>query len=179
MNASVALNEGGGILLGDNGKVKLVGLQMAEKTYQDFQATTKGTTGHSSVPLADNAIYRLSRGLARLGDYQMPVKLLPVTRLYFERRAPLESPKLAAAMLAISNSTGTVPKAALKEIEKDPTLAANLRTTCVATMIQGGTKENALPPDARANINCRILPGESVAAIQARLASAMRDPASS
>ena len=63
VNASVALNEGGGILLGDNGKVKLVGLQMAEKTYQDFQATTKGTTGHSSVPLADNAIYRLPAGL--------------------------------------------------------------------------------------------------------------------
>ena len=63
----------------------------------------------------------------------------------------------------------------IKEIEKDPTLAANLRTTCVATMIQGGTKENALPPDARANINCRILPGESVATIQARLASAMHD----
>lgn len=175
VDAAVALNEGGGPLLGDNGKVKLVGLQTAEKTYQDFHLSTKGPTGHSSVPLGDNAIYRLARALDRLARLEMPVKLIPVTREYFAKRADMEPAKLAAAMRALASSKGTLPKGAVKELEKDPVLSANLRTTCIATMIHGGTKENALPPEAHGNVNCRILPGEPVESVRKRLKDAIAD----
>jgi len=176
VNAGIALNEGGGPVLGDDGKVKFIGLQTAEKTYQDFAITAAGTTGHSSVPVGNNAIYRLSRALDRLGKFRFPPKLLPMTRRYFERRAALEPPPMAAAMRRLARSRGNPPRRALEVVESNPEQSANLRTTCVATMIQGGTKENALPAEARANVNCRILPGESVASVRAQLVAAIADP---
>jgi acetylornithine deacetylase/succinyl-diaminopimelate desuccinylase-like protein len=175
IDAATAINEGGGLVLGNDGKVKLVALQSAEKNYQDFTLTAQGTTGHSSVPLPDNAIYRLSRALDRVGRLVMPVRLSPLTREYFARRASLEPPAVKAAMLTLSRAQGTPPASALRVIEKDPTLSASLRTTCVATLLQGGTKENALPPSAQATINCRILPEESVSEVQKRLAQAIAD----
>lgn len=177
VNAEIAINEGGGPELGATGKVKLVNLQSAEKTYQDFLLTAKGTTGHSSVPLADNSIYRLARGLERLGKADRPARLTAVTRAYFERRAVLETPTLAAAFLSIGRAKATLPKKSLREIEADPALRIQLRTTCVATMVHGGTKENALPPEAHATVNCRILPDESVADIQVWLGNVIADSA--
>jgi acetylornithine deacetylase/succinyl-diaminopimelate desuccinylase-like protein len=164
------------LVLGEDGKMKFVGLQSAEKGYQDFVVSTKGTTGHSSVPLPDNAIYRLSRALDRLAQSPMPARLLPVTRAYFVQRARLEPPPLAAAMRALSQAKGSLPKGPLKVLERDPVLSANVRTTCVATMIEGGTKANALPPEAHANVNCRILPDETVAAVKKQLTTIFADP---
>ncbi|HLL53219.1 MAG TPA: M20/M25/M40 family metallo-hydrolase, partial [Myxococcaceae bacterium] len=100
VSAELAINEGGGVVLDASGKPKLISLNAAEKTYQDFTITARGTTGHSSVPLADNAILRLARGLERLGRAPFPPRLLPVTRAWFLARAPVESPSLGAAMKA-------------------------------------------------------------------------------
>ena len=175
LDPEIVINEGGSPELGDNGKVKLVAMQAAEKIYQDYQITATGPTGHSSVPHADNAIYRLSRALDRLGKTERPARLIPVTRGYFERRAGLETPAMAKAFTALAKAKTTLPKAALREIEKDLGLKSLLRTTCVATIIKGGTKENALPPEAHAVVNCRILPDETIAGTQAWLTQVVAD----
>lgn len=176
LDASIALNEGGGVFLGQDGKPKFMGLQTAEKSYQDFTVSTKGVTGHSSVPMADNAIYRLAKALDRLSHYSFPAHLLPVTRSYFQELAKFEKGKTATAMQAVAKAKGKLPANAVAVLEKDPVLAVNLRTTCVATLIGGGTHENALPAVAKANVNCRILPDESIESVRARLASVVDDP---
>jgi acetylornithine deacetylase/succinyl-diaminopimelate desuccinylase-like protein len=175
LQAELAFNEGGGVRLGDDGKVSFVGLQVAEKTYQDFRISAKGTTGHSSVPNPDNAIYRLARGLERLGAHRFPARLLPVTRAYFRARAAVEPPQLAAALRTAAASKGAIPPTAIATIETNPVLGAALRTTCVATMVLGGTRANALPAEAQATVNCRILPDESIDDVARALADVIAD----
>jgi acetylornithine deacetylase/succinyl-diaminopimelate desuccinylase-like protein len=176
LQAELAFNEGGGVRLGDDGKVSFVGLQVAEKTYQDFRITAKGTSGHSSVPNPDNAIYRLARGIERLGAHRFPARLLPVTRAYFRARAAVEPPRLAAALRTAADSKGAIPPAALATIETNPVLGAALRTTCVATMVSGGTRANALPAEAQATVNCRIIPDETIDDVAHGLADVIADP---
>jgi acetylornithine deacetylase/succinyl-diaminopimelate desuccinylase-like protein len=176
IDAELAINEGGGIVLDDSGRPKLVALQMAEKTYQDFEISARGPTGHSSVPLDENAIYRLSRALDRLGKHRFAARLLPVTRAFFAGRADREPPALGRAMRALASSRGRLPAGALAIVEADPILRANLRTTCVATLVSGGTRENALPAAARANVNCRILPDETSDDVRRQLVQIIADP---
>lgn len=176
IRADLALNEGGGIVLGEDGKPKYIALQVAEKIYQDFELVARGPTGHSSVPLADNAIYRLSRVLDRLGRHRFPARLLEVTRAFLEARAALEPPELARAMRRLSRSKGGLPAQALRIVEVNPTLSATLRTTCVATLVSGGTRANALPSEAKTNVNCRILPDETQESVRTRLLEVLADP---
>jgi acetylornithine deacetylase/succinyl-diaminopimelate desuccinylase-like protein len=175
--AGLALNEGGMIRLDEKGKPTWIELQTAEKTYQDFVLVARGETGHSSVPLPDNAIYRLSKALARLADHRFPARLLPVTRAHFAARAPFEPPERSGAMRALADAKGALPAAALAVLDADPVLAASLRTTCVATLLSAGTRVNALPAEARATVNCRILPDETAADVQATIARVLADPA--
>jgi acetylornithine deacetylase/succinyl-diaminopimelate desuccinylase-like protein len=177
IDAALAINEGGGLVLGDDGGLKFVSLQTAEKIYQDFKVVAHGPTGHSSVPLADNAIYRLARALDRLAEFRFPVRLLPVTRASFAARAAVESAEIAGAMRAVAEATDTPPADAVEVLDGDPILAASLRTTCVATQIEGGTRPNALPAEASANINCRILPDETTDDVRQKLAEVFADDA--
>jgi acetylornithine deacetylase/succinyl-diaminopimelate desuccinylase-like protein len=177
IDAEIAINEGGGVRLDEAGGVQFLDLQTAEKQYRDFTLTAHGATGHSSVPLADNAIYRLARGLDRLGRHQFPVRLLPVTRAWLAGRAERESPERAVAMRALAEADGEPPLASLAVLEQDPVVASTIRTTCVATLVGGGTRVNALPATATANVNCRILPDEAPADMVATLAAILDDPA--
>ncbi|MEW6268266.1 MAG: M20/M25/M40 family metallo-hydrolase [Thermodesulfobacteriota bacterium] len=174
--AELALNEGGGLRLDERGRPKFIELQTAEKTYQDFTITARGATGHSSTPQGDNAIYRLAAGLERLAAHTFPARMLPVTRASFEARAPLEEPELAAAMRALAAAEGELPADALAVIDRDPSLAATVRTTCVATMLSGGSRANALPARASATVNCRILPDETTGDVQRELERILADP---
>lgn len=176
--AGVTLNEGGGLVLGKDGKIEALNLSAAEKTYQDFSVIAHGTTGHSSVPVQDNAIYRLARALTRLEASPRPPKLIPLTRAYFAARAEIEKPPLSDAMRELARLTkrGKIDAHALKIVEADPQNAALLRTTCVATLLKAGTRVNALPADAMANVNCRILPDETVAGTQAWLQKVFAEP---
>jgi acetylornithine deacetylase/succinyl-diaminopimelate desuccinylase-like protein len=125
----------------------------------------KDAGGHSSLPSSDsNAIYHLAAALDRLGKFQFPVKLNETTRNYFERMATLEQGQLAADMRAVVRSTPDA--AAVARLSQQPVYNAQLRTTCVATMLTGGHAPNALPQLARATVNCRILPRESVEEVQ-------------
>jgi acetylornithine deacetylase/succinyl-diaminopimelate desuccinylase-like protein len=128
------------------------------------------------VPLADNAIYRLARALARLEGHQFPARLLPVTRAHFAERAPFEPPERGRAMHDLAEAKGALPAEALAVLDADPVLSASLRTTCVATLLSGGTRLNALPAEARASINCRILPDETREQVQTTLAGVIADP---
>ncbi|MBM4268320.1 MAG: M20/M25/M40 family metallo-hydrolase [Deltaproteobacteria bacterium] len=176
IEAEVVLNEGGGLVLGKDGKPVRVDLQTAEKTYQDFVLISRGPTGHSSVPLPENAIYQLARALGRIAERSFPARTLPVTRANFAARADLEGGETGKAMRAVAEAPGGPPAMARAVLDRDPTLAANLRTTCVATLIEGGTRVNALPAEARATINCRILPDETPKDVRAELEKIIDDP---
>jgi acetylornithine deacetylase/succinyl-diaminopimelate desuccinylase-like protein len=150
-------------------------VETSEKTYVTFTLETTSDGGHSSEPRPDNAIYRLAHGLTRLEQYQFPFRTNPTTRLYFQRVAAFESGQRRADMLAVAR--GTVPDAAAAaRLARDVPLNSILHTTCVATMLSGGHQENALPQRARATVQCRVMPGETVEQTQAALVHAAADP---
>ncbi len=176
LDAEIALNEGGGPLLDAAGRVSIVDLEAAQKTYQDYTLEATGPTGHSSVPLPGNAIDRLAAALVRLADHPFPPRLLPVTRAYFSSRARLESGDLARALRVLAEGSGPPPAWAVAALDRAPSLAALLRTTCVATTVRGGSRVNALPASAEANVNCRILPDETPQQVLVALQAAVGDP---
>src|SRR4051812_18196882 len=155
LQAELGLNEGGGAEL-KNGKPSLLRIQVAEKMYTTYQLMVRNPGGHSSLPVPENAIYQLSAALIRIGDHQFPVKMAEVTRAYFERSAKLASGQAADDMRAVAS--GEADEAVYKRLSGSAFYNAQLRTTCVATKVQAGHAENALPQSASATVNCRILP---------------------
>ena len=152
------------------------GVQASEKVYQDFRLEVKNAGGHSSSPVKDNAIYHLAAGLARLQAYEFPVALNEVTRTYFERSAAVESdPRIAADMRALARPQ-TDLAAAARLSAMLPYYNAQMRTTCVATLLEGGHATNALPQLARANVNCRILPSTLPSTVKDTLIKVLVDP---
>ena len=158
IDAAYAINEGGGGSL-RAGKPLLNSVQAAEKVPVNFTITATNRGGHSSVPRPDNAIYRLAHALEALEAHRFPVRLNEVSRAFFERSAALETPAMGAAMRAIVGNPADSAAAAL--LSAEPRYNAMLRTTCVATRLLGGHAYNALPQTASANVNCRIVPGET------------------
>jgi len=173
IDAEFVLNhDGGGVIL-DNGKVVQVDLTASEKVYADFDLTVTNPGGHSSAPPRENAIYSLARALDRVSRYDFPFELNNVTRAYFERVAQRSD---AAHASVIRGVLQTPPDpAALKELAGDPIYNAIVRTTCVATRLSGGHANNALPQTARANVNCRILPGHSPEEVRQELVRVVAD----
>ena len=168
IDAEFALNTdaGGGVLR--DGRRVMFAVQASEKVYATYalEATDKG--GHSSLPRpADNPVYRLAPALGRLAAYQFPVKLNEVSRGFFERSAALETGALAEDMRGVLKDPPD--SAAVAHLSAVPFYNSKLRTTCVATMMEAGHAENALPQSARATVNCRILPGEPAAEVTATL----------
>jgi len=173
VDAGIVLNEGGGGRM-RAGKYLLNGVQAAEKTYMDYELVVTNKGGHSSLPVKENAIYRLAHGLAKVEKLEFPIELNEVTRVYIERAAKVESPEIARDMDAIAKNPGD--KAAVARLAAQPTYNAMLRTTCVATELAGGHAPNALPQRASANVNCRILPGHPAAEVQKAIVDALADP---
>jgi acetylornithine deacetylase/succinyl-diaminopimelate desuccinylase-like protein len=172
IDAEYAFNEGAAVGMKD-GKALRIGLQTSEKVPVNFVLETKNRGGHSSIPARDNAIYRLAAGLVRLGKFDFPTQLNDTTRAWLERAAALEAPQIAADMRAVA--AGNADAAAVERLSSKPAYNAQLRTTCVATLLQGGHAENALPQSARATVNCRVLPGESVEEVQKTLMRVLDD----
>lgn len=174
VDAEIVLNEGGGGLLDKDGKPVRHGIQAGEKTYQSFQLEVTNPGGHSSAPPKENAIYRLSEGLGRIGQFSFPFKLSPVTRAFYERMSQIEKGQVATDMKAILQDPPD--QAALERLYAvSPTHNSTVRTTCVATKVDAGHADNALPQRARATVNCRILPGEPIAEVQATLQRVVGD----
>lgn len=174
VDAEFGINEGGG---GRHRKgVPLFnGVQASEKVYQSFLLEVKNKGGHSSLPVKDNAIYQLVAGLDRLAKFDFPVNLNEVTRAYFARTAAIETGTVAADMKAVAG--GAAPDAAAAERLAASSAYNNalMRTTCVATRLDAGHADNALPQTARATVNCRILPQENAADVRATLIRVLAD----
>ncbi|HEY1928616.1 MAG TPA: M20/M25/M40 family metallo-hydrolase, partial [Caulobacteraceae bacterium] len=149
--------------------------QTSEKMFLTFQLETRDRGGHSSMPSPTNPIYRMSRALAKLGAYQFPLHLTDTARAYFAGRAELESGQLAADMREAS--TGTLSPGALQRLSNEVETNVSLRTTCVATTIDGGQGESALPERVKALVQCRVVPGESPTDIEHQIAEVIGDPA--
>jgi acetylornithine deacetylase/succinyl-diaminopimelate desuccinylase-like protein len=175
IDAEFAVNEGGGGNM-RKGKYLTNEVQASEKVFQDFHLEVTNPGGHSSLPVKDNAIYHLAAGLARLAAFDFPVQMNEVTRGYFERSASVQDdPKMAADMRAVARPTPDAAAAARLSAAV-PFYNSLMRTTCVATRLQGGHANNALPQMAGANVNCRILPGVSPASVKDKLVEVLADP---
>ncbi|MBP6877770.1 MAG: M20/M25/M40 family metallo-hydrolase [Phenylobacterium sp.] len=175
MDAAFVLNEGAGGRLDGQGNRVSLGVQAGEKVYQDYTLEVTNPGGHSSAPVRDNAIYHLSQGLARLGEYDFPVKLNDAVRGNFVQMAKIEGGPMGEAMAAVAKDPSNA--VAVATVARDPGRNSMMRTTCVATMVNAGHAPNALPQRARANVNCRILPGEGVEATREALVKVLADPA--
>jgi acetylornithine deacetylase/succinyl-diaminopimelate desuccinylase-like protein len=173
IDADLALNEGGSGLMSADGKYLRVGIQAGEKVFQTFQLEVTNPGGHSSIPVKDNAISHLADGLSRLGKFDFPFKLSETTRAYFDHMSAAETGQVAADMKAILRDSPD-PNA-IARLSSDRFNNATIRTTCVATMLDAGHATNALPQRARATVNCRILPGESIQETEKTLARVMAD----
>ncbi len=162
IDAEYALNEGGGGAMKDGRRIAN-GVQASEKVYQTFTLEVTNPGGHSSLPLKDNAIYHLADALVRIRNHDFPVSLNEVTQMFFERSAELEEGELAEAMRGVMESPPD--PASIAYFSDTPFYNSRLRTTCVATRLDAGHADNALPQRARGTVNCRVLPGESIDAV--------------
>jgi acetylornithine deacetylase/succinyl-diaminopimelate desuccinylase-like protein len=158
IEAEFCINLDGGEFEKLKGKRMLAGLQAAEKVYADYQFETKNPGGHSSVPGPDNAIYELAAALLRLQNYSFPVKISEITRNYFANAANFSTGQLSNDLRGAAKEPPDAE--AIKRLSNNAYYNSLLHTTCVATMLSGGHAPNALPQTARANVNCRIFPGE-------------------
>ena len=174
IEAEFALNEGGAVGL-KAGKPIRNSVQTSEKVSSTYQLEVTSRGGHSALPRKENAIYRLAEGLLRLSKFAFPVKLNETTRAYFERTAELESDQTAADIRSVLSARPDPASLSLMRLAANPAYNAQLRTTCVATMLEGGHAYNALPQLARATVNCRILPGDSPDEVKATLVQVLAD----
>ena len=174
VDAEFALNADSGGVTSVNGKTVNVDVEASEKLYADYQLTATNPGGHSSLPVPDNAIYHIADALGRLERSPFPFELNEVTRTYFERRANLETGQIADDMRAIFRTPPD--EAAIARLSRDARYNSTIRTTCVATRLNAGHANNALPQLAQANVNCRILPGHSGEEIRQKLIAIFADP---
>jgi acetylornithine deacetylase/succinyl-diaminopimelate desuccinylase-like protein len=166
----INLDGGGGHI--KTGKHLFMAVQAAEKVFLTFQLEVKNPGGHSSRPSKDNAIYHLAEGLTRLARFDFPVHLFDVTRVSFERAAPLYPGQLGDDMKRVVEQHPAV----IGRLSALPPWNAQLRTTCVATMLSAGHAENALPQTATAVVNCRLLPVDSPEEVEKTLNRVLADP---
>ena len=171
IDAEYSLNEGGrGEIIDGKRVANEIGL--AEKTYADFRFEVRNKGGHSSRPVPDNAIYHLAGALYRLSSFSFPMQLNDVTRAYFAQMAKIEKGPMAADLAAVAQGS---QEAMRRVAAESPGLNSMLRTTCVATQLEGGHAPNALPQLAAANVNCRIFPDDTVENVLATLKKVAAD----
>jgi acetylornithine deacetylase/succinyl-diaminopimelate desuccinylase-like protein len=171
IDAEFALNEGArGMLV--NGKRVENQIGLAEKQFLNLRLEVRNKGGHSARPVADNAIYHLAGALYRLSRFAFEFQLTDITRAYFEKSAKNETGAVAADLVSVSKGD----KAAMERVGSTaPALNAMMRTTCVATMLEGGHATNALPQLAAANVNCRLLPDDSADRVVAEIRRVIAD----
>jgi acetylornithine deacetylase/succinyl-diaminopimelate desuccinylase-like protein len=171
IDAEFCLNEGGWGEMRD-GKRLLNTIQVGEKHSATFRLEVRNPGGHSSMPVKDNAIYRLAAALRRVAALELPFRLNDVTRTYLKTLAGLEREPLGTQLRRAADGD---PVAQQAVAEASPQWNAVMRTTCVATGLDGGHAENALPQTAGARVNCRILPDETPEQVEAALRKAVGD----
>jgi acetylornithine deacetylase/succinyl-diaminopimelate desuccinylase-like protein len=174
VDAEYCINLDGGEFEKLKDKRLLAGLQASEKVYVDYKFESLNPGGHSSIPSPDNAIYHLAEALDRLKNFSFPVHMSEITRNYFAKSAEMSTGQEAADMRGATKEPPD-PEA-IARLSRNPYFNSLLRTTCVATMLAGGHAPNALPQMARANVNCRIFPGENPEDVRKTLEKVANDP---
>jgi len=171
---AVNTDAGGGILDDSSGKPLIYLVQGAEKTFATFDVVVTNPGGHSSRPRSDNAIYQLAHALGKIEAYRFPVMATDLTRAYLGAVGKAQSGPLGEALRRFSADPTDADAADI--LAASPEFVGTTRTTCVATMLEGGHAENALPQTAKAAVNCRIFPGVAVETVRNALAAAVADP---
>lgn len=174
IDAAFGLTEGGWGMMDDSGKRIALNINAGEKSSQNYQLEVTNPGGHSMRPVKDNAIDRLAAGLLKINAYDFPIQTTDASREYFARMAPLTPGPMGQAMAAFARDPSDMK--AVSVLATDPRYNATMRTTCVVTLINGGHATNALPQRVDANVNCRIFPGTSAAAVHDKLAELVADP---
>jgi len=174
VKAGFALNEGGGGRTAPGGGPETLGVQISQKSPRNFILEVTNPGGHSSVPKPDNAIYRLAAAILKVQALQFPVRLNAVSQAYLAKAGALRNDATGTAMRRLAATPGDADTAQI--LSADPGMNALLRTTCVATLLEGGHAANALPQRATAGINCRIVPGETAEQTRAAIVAAIADP---
>jgi acetylornithine deacetylase/succinyl-diaminopimelate desuccinylase-like protein len=174
IDAEFVLNHDGGGILAEHAKPLMMLIEPAEKLYADYTLTATSPGGHSSLPVPDNAIYHLTEGLNRLEHYQFPIEINNITRAYFERMSKVDKGQKSGDMMAVAKEPPDLQAAA--RLSQDPIYNSILHTTCVATRVNAGHANNALPQHAEANVNCRIEPGHTPEEIRQQLEKIVADP---
>jgi acetylornithine deacetylase/succinyl-diaminopimelate desuccinylase-like protein len=174
IDAAFALNEGGGGDTDGKGRIVTQSIQVGEKIYQDYKLVAANRGGHSSQPVRDNAIYAMSDALLKIREHEFPAEFNATTRVFFERAGAARKDAMGTAMTALAKNPGDADAATV--VNTDKGFHSMLRTTCVATMIDGGHAVNALPQRVEANVNCRIFPGHTPTEIKDRLAGIIGNP---
>jgi acetylornithine deacetylase/succinyl-diaminopimelate desuccinylase-like protein len=172
--AEYAINEGGGGRYDQAGKPMGQGVQVGEKTVQNFKLEATNPGGHSSVPRPDNAITDLARAMLAVNTHEFPVQFNDTTRAFFGLMAKASPPQLGTAITALlANPQDTAANAI---VSQDPSFHSTLRTTCVTTLVEAGHANNALAQRATANVNCRMFPGTDPESVRATLSSVIGNP---
>ena len=172
--AEYAINEGGGGRYDQAGKPMGQGVQVGEKTVQNFKLEATNPGGHSSVPRPDNAITDLARAMVAVNTHEFPVQFNDTTRAFFGLMAKASPPQLGTAITALlANPQDTAANAI---VSQDPSFHSTLRTTCVTTLVDAGHANNALAQRATANVNCRMFPGTDPESVRATLSSVIGNP---
>jgi len=180
VDAEYCINLDAGEFEKDKDKLLLASIQASEKVYVDYQFESLNPGGHSSVPSPDNAIYHLAGALARLQSYSFPLNINEITRNFFAKTAAITTGQVSADMKVVAMYPPPPDAAqlngAVQRLSASPYYNSLLHTTCVATMLSGGHAPNALPQTARANVNCRIFPGEDPEEVRKALERVANDP---
>jgi len=175
IDAGFALNEGGGGDTDGKGHLIAQSIQVGEKVYQDYRLVATNPGGHSSQPVRENAIYAMADALLKVREHEFPQEFNDTTRAFFARAGAARTDAMGAAMVALSRNPGDAAAAAV--VNTDKGFHSMLRTTCVATLVDGGHAPNALPQRVEANVNCRIFPGHDPLDVQQTLADVIGNPA--
>ncbi|HEY1874180.1 MAG TPA: M20/M25/M40 family metallo-hydrolase, partial [Steroidobacteraceae bacterium] len=174
VDAELVLNHDGSSVVSEHGVAQLFRLGATQKVYADYQLTVTNRGGHSSLPRPDNAIYELAEALLKIDHQPFPFELNAVTRAYFERMSRIKTGEIAADMRALAQTPPDTQ--AMERLAREPSYGSLMRTTCVATRLDGGHANNALPQRAQAVVNCRILPGHSPEEVRGELIRIIGDP---
>jgi acetylornithine deacetylase/succinyl-diaminopimelate desuccinylase-like protein len=172
--AEYAINEGGGGRYDPSGKPQGLGVQVGEKTVQNFQLEATNPGGHSSVPRPDNAVTDLSRAIVAVNTFEFPVQFNDTTRAFFALMAKATPPQVGNAITTLLANPEDAAANAI--VSKDPTFHSTLRTTCVTTLVNAGHANNALAQRATANVNCRMFPGTDPERVRATLVKVIDNP---
>jgi acetylornithine deacetylase/succinyl-diaminopimelate desuccinylase-like protein len=172
--AKYSINEGGNVFV-KNGKVQYVAVQASEKVAANVSVIAKGTAGHASIPVKDNAVTHLAMALNKIGNYTTPVHLTTIVRRYFEGIAPLQDGEISKWIRSLDTSDRG-EHAARVISDANPMWNAMMRDTISPTMLSAGVRANVIPSEARATLNVRLLPGNTITGLLSELSKLVNDP---